>query len=129
MVFLILQMALLLIIAVSIGTILGWWLNKLKTKKALADAAPTVEATQGRELVLKNQLDKCFDDNVVLRRELKFAQSHQVTEEDDSPEQPNREELQEKINVLMDDLQMREDTVVSLTQELKQLQKRSNNNP
>ncbi len=124
MVFLILQMAFLLIIALSIGVILGWWLNKLKTKQAIADATPTIDATQGEQFALKRKLNKCLEESATLRRDLKTAKDNLKKEkiskncEDSSIEVAN---LQEKFNVLMDDLQLRDDTISSLCQEIKQL--------
>ncbi|HIO91599.1 MAG TPA: AtpZ/AtpI family protein [Leucothrix mucor] len=119
MFFLILQMAFLLIIAISIGVILGWWLNKLKTKQAIANANPTLDATQGQQFALKNQLNKCFEDNSVLRRELKAAQeSLESTSNSGKNTPPQDNNLQEKFNVLLDDLQIRDDTISTLTKEL-----------
>ena len=115
-------MAFLLIISISIGVILGWWLNKLKTKQAIANANPTIEATQGEQFALKNQLNKCFEDNSVLRRELKAAkESLEKTKSSKTADCPEDSNLQEKINVLMDDLQLRDDTISALTKELEQL--------
>ncbi len=121
MFFLILQMAFLLVIALSIGVILGWWLNKLKTRQSIANATPTLDATQGQQLALKNQLNKCFEDNATLRRELKAAEENltkTVTPKVDKKSQDHN--LQEKFNVLLDDLQLRDDTISSLTAELQQ---------
>lgn len=121
MFFLILQMAFLLVIALSIGVILGWWLNKLKTRQSIANATPTLDATQGQQLALKNQLNKCFEDNATLRRELKAAEENlnkTVTPKVDEKSQDHN--LQEKFNVLLDDLQLRDDTISSLTAELQQ---------
>jgi len=112
-------MAFLLIIAISIGVILGWWLNKLKTKQAIANANPTLDATQGQQFALKNQLNKCFEDNSVLRRELKAAQeSLESTSNSGKNTPPQDNNLQEKFNVLLDDLQIRDDTISTLTKEL-----------
>lgn len=122
MFFLILQMAFLLIIALSIGVILGWWLSKLKTKQALVNATPTIEATRGEQFALKNQLNKCFDENATLRRELKSTKEDlakgKVTK--GGIKQPD-DNLQEKFNVLMDDLQIRDDTISALNREIEKL--------
>jgi len=120
MFFLILQMAFLLIIALSIGVILGWWLNKLKTRQAIADATPTLDATQGQQFALKNQLNKCFEDNATLRRELKAAEESLNKTTSKEGKQQQDDNLQEKFNVLLDDLQLRDDTIASLTAELQQ---------
>lgn len=120
MLFLILQMAFLLVLALFIGVILGWWLNKLKTKQAIENANPTIEATQGKQFALKNQLDKCFDEKRALRLELKTAcddlKKGNLTKKGDNTIQDNN--LQEKINVLMDDLQLRDDTILALRKEI-----------
>jgi uncharacterized protein YoxC len=122
MLFLILEMAFLLIIALSIGVILGWWLSKLKAKQAIANATPTVEATQGEQLALKNQLNKCFDEKVALNLELKSAREAlskgKPSQVGNIKQDTN---LQEKFNVLMDDLQIRDDTISSLCREIKEL--------
>ena len=124
MFFLILQMAFLLIIALSVGVILGWWLNKLKIKQAIADANPTIDATQGEQFALKSQLNKCLDESVVLRRKLKTAKDNLTKGNIDNVSDNNKPEnhnLQEKFNVLMDDLQIRDDTISSLCGEIKRL--------
>ncbi len=124
MFFLILQMAFLLIIALFIGVILGWWLNKLKIKQSIADANPTIDATQGEQLALKSQLNKCLDENSMLRRDLKMAKDNLIkgkTNDEGSNNQAENNNLAEKFNVLMDDLQIRDDTISSLCKEIKQL--------
>ena len=130
MLFLILQMAFLLVIALSIGLILGWWLNKLKTKQAIEQANPTLEATQGQHFALKSQLDKCFDEKTALHLELKSVKDclskgkkSQVTDEKEENNSELELELQEKINVLMEDLQLRDDIISSLRKEIAQLKK------
>lgn len=122
MLFLILEMTILLIISLSIGVILGWWLNKLKTKQAIANATPTVEATQGEQFALKNQLNKCFEEKITLNLKLKSAREA-VNKGKMSPTDNKKQgtHLQEKFNVLMDDLQVRDDTISSLCKEIKQL--------
>jgi uncharacterized protein YneF (UPF0154 family) len=119
MLFLILQMAFLLVIALFIGVILGWWLNKLKTKQAIENANPTIEATQGKQFALKSQLDKCFDEKRALRLELKSVcddlKKGKIVETDTTIKDCN---LQEKVNVLMDDLQLRDDTILALRKEI-----------
>jgi uncharacterized protein YoxC len=122
MLFLILEMTVLLIIALSIGVVLGGWLNKLKTKQAIANATPTVEATQGEQFALKNQLNKCFEEKITLNLKLKSAleaANKGKTSQTDNKKQGVH--LQEKFNVLMDDLQVRDDTISSLCKEIKQL--------
>ncbi len=124
MVFLILQMAFLLIIALSIGVILGWWLNKLKVKQAIADATPTIDATQREQLALKSQLNKCLDESAMLRRDLKMAKenlSKLKNSKEVNKDQTENNNLAEKYNVLMDDLQIRDDMILSLCEEIKQL--------
>ncbi len=120
MFFLVLQMAFLLVIALLIGVILGWWLNKLKTRQLIADANPTIDATQGQQFALKNQLNKCFEDNAVLRRELKAARENAEKAKISTTNNQYDENLQEKFNVLLDDLQLRDDTISALTKELQQ---------
>ena len=124
MVFLVLQMAVLLIIALSIGVILGWWLNKLKVKQSIADANPTIDATQGEQLALKSQLNKCLDESAMLRRDLKMAKenlSKLKNNKEANEDQAENNNLAEKFNVLLDDLQIRDDMISSLCEEIKQL--------
>jgi regulator of replication initiation timing len=122
MLFLILQMAFLLIIALSIGVILGWWLNKLRTKQAIANATPTIEATQGEQFALKNQLNKCFEEKITLNLKLKSVRET-LSKGGTKPKDDKKQDinLQEKFNVLMDDLQIRDDTISSLCKEIKHL--------
>lgn len=122
MLFLILQMSFLLLIAIAIGVILGWWLNKLKSRQAILEATPTLDATQGEQFTLKNQLNKCFEDNSVLRRELKSCQETLAKSKGGKAATSVKEgDLQEKINVLMDDLQIRDDMIAALNKEIEQL--------
>jgi len=123
MLFLILQMAALLTIALSIGVILGWWLNKLKTKQAIENANPTIDATQGEQFALKSQLNKCFDDRTALRLELKSVReslSKRTTTKTEGTTAKD-DNLQEKFNVLMEDLQLRDDTILSLRKVIERL--------
>ncbi|MCK5917107.1 MAG: hypothetical protein KAG34_01685 [Cocleimonas sp.] len=122
MLFLILEMAFLLIIALSIGVLLGGWLSKLKTKQAIANATPTIDATQGEQLALKNRLNRCFDEKVALNLELKSAHEA-LNKRKNIPVGDKKQDinLQEKFNVLMDDLQIRDDTISSLCKEIKHL--------
>jgi predicted phage-related endonuclease len=130
MFFLILQMGFLLVIALTVGVILGWWLNKLKTKQAIADAIPSFDASQGEQFALKSQLNKCLDESATLRRDLKAAEdnlakgipnkeSENENESDSNKGESNN--LKEKFTVLMDDLQVRDDTISSLCEEIKKL--------
>ena len=124
MFFLILQMGFLLVIALTVGVILGWWLNKLKSKQAIADATPSFDASQGEQFALKSQLNKCLDESAILRRDLKAAEDNLAKGIPNKKSGSNKEDsnnLKEKFTVLMDDLQIRDDTISSLCLEIKKL--------
>ena len=117
MLYLALQMAFLLVISALIGVVVGWWVNRFKQK-------PVVEFDDtGRDedlYALKNRLDKCFDDNAALRRDLKNKET-QVASSDSQSENGDEKShgaLKVELQALMDDLQLRDDTITALEKEL-----------
>ena len=120
MIYLALEMAVFLILAALAGLVLGWWANYLRTKNNKVN----LEEFVGEDLfAIKNRLDQCFDDNTKLRRDLKS--SNQKLEKVSKPKSQNdsapKSNLSDKIKVLMDDLQLRDDTILALEIELKSI--------
>ena len=115
MFYLAIHMALFLLAATLTGIGIGWWLNHLKGRN-LYDAS-----LENDTFSLKHRLDKCFDENALLRRNLKDADK-KIRKLGKKPAQAkdggSDDSLQEKLAVLMDDLQMRDDTIIALEKEL-----------
>ena len=120
MIYLALEMAVFLILAALAGLVLGWWANYLRTKNNKVNLEEFVEEDL---FAIKNRLDQCFDDNTKLRRDLKS--SNQKLEKVSKPKSQNdsapKSNLSDKIKVLMDDLQLRDDTILALEIELKSI--------
>ncbi len=116
MIYLALQMALYLILAALAGVGIGWWSNQLRNRSHSVE--PLIEEED--VFAIKNRLDKCFDDNAKLRRDIKSnnSQSQKRTQGDASVQNNSSDSLREKIEVLMDDLQLRDDTISVLEREL-----------
>lgn len=128
MIYLASQMALFLVLAALTGLIVGWWSNQLRNR---ATIAPRVtehvdEPTSEDIFAIKNRLDKCFDDNAKLRRDLKKT-NNQLQKNSNSHEEADGsssvDHLSDKIVVLMDDLQLRDDTILVLEKELEAARK------
>ncbi|MEE9351176.1 MAG: hypothetical protein V3U78_02855 [Thiotrichaceae bacterium] len=116
MIYLALQMALYLILAALAGVGIGWWSNQLRNRSHSVETSIEEEDV----FAIKNRLDTCFDDNAKLRRELKSNknQLQKHTKDKISVENSASDSLREKIEVLMDDLQLRDDTISVLEREL-----------
>ncbi len=115
MIYLVLHMAIYLILAALAGVGIGWWFNQMRNN------SPAIEELDEEDVfAIKHRLDKCFDDNAKLRRELKSSNHHlqQTAKNIDSDNTSSPETLKEKIKVLMDDLQLRDDTISVLEREL-----------
>ncbi len=119
--YLVLQMALYLILAALAGVGVGWWFNHLRNRSQAVELQ-TIQSIDENEdaFSIKNRLDKCFDDNAQLRRELKLSNEQlQKMSKSNIPEPAgSKNTLLEKIQVLMDDLQLRDDTILALEKEL-----------
>lgn len=130
MIYLASQMALFLVLAALTGVIVGWWSNRLRNRATVA--TQTVEhvdePTEEDVFAIKKRLDKCFDDNAKLRRDLK-ANNQQVEvlskKQENIDGSVSVDHLNDKIVVLMDDLQMRDDTILVLERELEATRKGS----
>lgn len=129
MFYLILQIAFLLFIAVVIGLILGWWVHGRTSQSMLP----------GKELGdnpfdARFRLEQCHRDNATLRRELKETEERVDklnARLDHTPQQDNDllerlETYEIRLQALMDDLQMRDDTIAVLEQELEEMRQARN---
>lgn len=114
------QMVLFLSIAVFLGLFVGWWFFRVYANNQSLHH----EVVSGGDIVaVKHRLDNCFDENVVLRRDLKVSQdklSRLNVDDNDLSQQDTKAELYEKIKVLLDDLQLRDDTILVLEQTIEQ---------
>ena len=130
MIYLASQMALFLVLAALTGVIIGWWSNSLRnrTTDATQIAEHVDEPTEEDIFAIKKRLDKCFDDNAKLRRDLKDNNKHVKIlskKQTDIDGSVSIDHLNDKIVVLMDDLQMRDDTILVLERELEAARKGS----
>ncbi len=114
MIYLVLHMALYLILAALAGVGIGWWFNQIRNNSHVIE-----ELDEEDLFAIKHRLDKCFDDNAKLRRDLKSSNHHsQKIAKGNGSNTSSRENLKEKLQVLMDDLQLRDDTILVLEREL-----------
>lgn len=115
MVYLAIQMAIFLIVAAAAGVITGWWANQLRTNWNAKD-----EIDEKDVFAIKHRLDQCFDENAMLRRKLKKSESvvKRSGRNGEVEDIGSNDALGEKVKVLMEDLQIRDDTIVALEKEL-----------
>ena len=125
MFYLTIQIAVLLTISSVVGLMVGWWMcNKNTQNQRTQLPDPTENPFDARF-----RLEQCHRDNATLRRDLKEAEeriekfqtrlensSHQ---DDDVLERLEMYEI--RVQVLMDDLQMRDDTIAVLEHELEKI--------
>ncbi|MCK5727316.1 MAG: hypothetical protein KAH22_10875 [Thiotrichaceae bacterium] len=113
------QMVLFLSIAVFLGLFVGWWFSRVRASNK---TSPNEIVSDVDLVAIKHRLDNCFDENVVLRRDLKVSQDKLIRfdVDDDLSQQDSKVELNEKIKVLLDDLQVRDDTILVLEQTIEQ---------
>ena len=124
MLYLVSQMILFLSIAVLFGLFVGWLFFRVFSN----NQAFYNEAVSDEDIVaIKHRLDTCFDENVVLRRDLKSSQDKlsKLNTDSKSPSQNSISELKEKVKVLLEDLQLRDDTILVLEQTIEKQQKGS----
>ena len=119
MFYLIVQMALYLILATLAGVGIGWWINELRGKPQTTEML----IEDDNLIAIKRRLDQCFDDNAKLRRDLKASKqsSRKHFPGNETTGETSTETLNEKIKVLMDDLQLRDDTLSALERELEKV--------
>jgi uncharacterized membrane-anchored protein YhcB (DUF1043 family) len=128
MLYLAIQMAFLLLVSALIGIAIGWWAKKVSQPSIDTFDESTVELddTEINDDVyaLKNRLDKCFDENASLHRDVKTketqlrrlnARSEAV---EDISGDTSSEALRDQVIALMDDLQLRDDTILALEKEI-----------
>jgi len=130
MFYLTIQIALLLALAVVIGLAIGWWAgNKTAQSHTLAPetAADPFDA--------RFRLEQCHRENATLRRDLKEAEerAEKLTARLENSTQPDDDVLERletyeiRVQALLEDLQMRDDTIAVLENELEQMRAHGNN--
>ena len=129
MLYLAIQMAFLLLVSALIGITIGWWAKKVSQVPAIDSREKSVARLDNIEMdddiyVLKNRLDKCFDENASLRRDVKVkeTQLRRLNARSEPIEgvssDASSEALRDKVIALMDDLQLRDDTILALEKEI-----------
>ena len=122
-------MAFLLLVSALVGVVIGWWAKRVSQRPSMKESEKHSDIPDDFEInddiyVLKNRLDKCFDENASLRRDVKVketqlnrlnARSGQI---DDRANDTSSEILLDKVTALMDDLQLRDDTILTLEKEI-----------
>ncbi len=122
MTYLILQIAFILAVATLAGLSVGWWLRgktEVGGPHLLRDASEDPFDARFR-------LEQCHRDNATLRRDLKEAEElteklqHRLENTSDSQTDvlERLEAYETRVQALMDDLQMRDDTIAVLEREL-----------
>ena len=119
------QILLVVIFATLVGLALGWWSRGLVSE--MDDGLSQGVVDDVDPFGARSRLEQCHRDNAELRRELKETQeqlnSYRLA--DDFGDQDHvRERLQEaesRVSALMDDLQLRDDTIAVLEGELEKL--------
>lgn len=129
MFYLTLQIAFLLAVAVVIGLAMGWWVRG----KVLQPSLPGNDLGEN-PFDARFRLEQCHRDNAALRRDLKETEEraeklnarleHGSKQDSDVLERLETYEI--RVQALMEDLQMRDDTIAVLEQELEEF--RINNN-
>ena len=125
MFYLTIQIAFLLTIASFIGLAVGWFL----CNKTAQSRRTLIPETSENPFDARFRLEQCHRDNATLRRDLKEAQ--ELTEKlqtriENSSQQDGDvlerlETYEIRVQALMDDLQMRDDTIAVLEHELEQI--------
>ncbi len=130
MFYLTIQIAFLLTIAALIGLAVGWWVcGKMAHTRTQA-----LEASDN-PFDARFRLEQCHRDNANLRRELKETEERAEklnARLDNSSQQDNDvlerlETYEIRVQALMEDLQMRDDTIAVLEHELEQIRYGGNN--
>lgn len=123
-------MAFLLLVSALAGVIIGWWAKRVSQPNRETNEemlASDAMQTQDEVYTLKHKLDKCFDENASLRRDIKTKQTQlnrlnaryeQSAENGDDSNNVALDALYDKVKALMDDLQLRDDTILALEKEI-----------
>jgi len=129
MLYLAIQMAFLLLVSALIGVAIGWWAKRVSQPSidTLEDSIVELDKTETEMdddvYALKNRLDKCFDENASLHRDVKTKETqlrrlNTRSESEGMPSDASSEALRDKVTALMDDLQLRDDTILALEKEI-----------
>lgn len=116
MVYLITQITLFIFIAAALGVILGWW---FWGKKAITGIPLDEESIE-----TKRKLEQCRRESAALRREAKAQQetidrfSRQKVELNDESIAAQLESAQARIQALLDEVQLRDDTIHALQKQI-----------
>lgn len=130
MFYLTVQIAFLLVLAVICGIAIGWWVNhKMVQSRSL------IQETAENPFDARFRLEQCHRDNATLRRDLKDAEERveKLTARLENSTQPDDDVLERleayeiRVQALLEDLQMRDDTLAALENELEQWRKQGNN--
>ncbi|UOG92734.1 MAG: hypothetical protein L3K52_03150 [Candidatus Thiothrix sulfatifontis] len=130
MFYLTIQIALLLALAVVSGLAIGWWAGN-KTAQSHTLAPETVDDPFDARF----RLEQCHRENATLRRDLKEAEerAEKLTARLENSTQPDDDVLERletyeiRVQALLEDLQMRDDTIAVLENELEQMRAHGNN--
>ena len=128
MLYLAIQMAFLLLVSALIGVAIGWWAKRVSQPSidTPEDSIVELDNTEMDDDVyaLKNRLDKCFDENASLHRDVKTKETQlkRLNARSESiegiPSDASSEALRDQVTALMDDLQLRDDTILTLEKEI-----------
>lgn len=126
MFYLAIQIVLLLTLAALAGLAVGWWLHQK------VSAPPTFgKESDENPFDARFRLEQCHRDNATLRRELKEAEerTEKLTARLENSSQQDNDVLERletaeiRVQALMEDLQMRDDTIAVLEHELEDLRR------
>lgn len=128
MLYLIGQILVIVLVATFAGLGLGWWSRGL-----MADLRPQAANTEEESdpFGARLRLEQCHRDNAALRRDLReteeqleqLQKTKDLTREGDVVRRLQAAEM--RVQVLLDDLQVRDDTIAVLEKELDTLRSRS----
>ncbi len=127
MFYLITQIAVVVALAVLVGLMIGWW-----TRGKLPGGAAGILSAKNLPddpFDARFRLEQCHRDNSILRRDLKEAESklEKLQSRIDNTDHTNDDMLERmetaeiRMQALLDDLQVRDDTIAALERELESL--------
>ncbi len=129
MFYLITQIVFILAIAIILGVGVGWWVHGKTQKTGAALPVPEFEDPFDARF----RLEQCHRDNAALRRELKEAgeradklQTRLSKSKVDNDMLERVEAYETRIQALLEDLQMRDDTIAILERELQTMRSATN---
>lgn len=126
MFYLITQMAFFLIVAVLAGLAAGWWIRS----KTVPDKLPGTDAADD-PFDARFRLEQCHRDNAALRRSLKDNEAqlekanqrlkHSEKKDGDDDIMERLDTCEIRVQALLEDLQVRDDTIAAMEKELAEL--------